>query len=483
VKNLPRNLPRNPPRNTSKNPPRNPTDSQPNPIPIQSIDIEQIKARNEALEREAGNLSAEIATLKAQADAAREAMSDEIKKLRGENETLSETLLNAQNDAENSKREILRLAEEIADIGQIKARNEALEREAGDLSAEIVSLKAQADAAREAMSDEIKKLRGENETLSQTLQNAQNEAEDSRREILRLEEENGGTGQIKARNAELERSVSELSETAGTLSAQLSEREDVIAEKDVKIAALSDIEDKYKKTAKALESIKGEILTSVIGGYAGAAKIITVTGSGGAGTSSVAASLASALRGKEAAFSSAASSREKTLSAVLCADFDTVNPELDKWFSLNPVSQQFQGGSLPEREKTAFGVFLKQGLAAFSENLEPLIKRGGKISADFFGGLYFQAKSAELLNADFTGLFNLLGGVYEYIIVDLGRLGASFAKDSLIMSVQSIAHKNVVITRNTAIDARNTRLKLDGLNPPNPRRSLTNTANRPPKSS
>jgi hypothetical protein len=153
---------------------------------------------------------------------------------------------------------------------------------------------------------------------------------------------------------------------------------------------------------------------------------------------------------------------------VLRADFDTVNPELDKWLSANPVSGGLPGAAreLPQERKTAFGVFSSLGLPAFLENKAALIKHSDKTGADFFGGLYTQITSSALINADFTGLFDVLGGMYDYIIIDMGRLGCSFAKDSLIMSLQSIASKNIVITEHSFIDARNTRLKLDALNAP-----------------
>ncbi|GHU74095.1 hypothetical protein FACS1894188_01320 [Clostridia bacterium] len=144
-------------------------------------------------------------------------------------------------------------------------------------------------------------------------------------------------------------------------------------------------------------------------------------------------------------------------------DLDLLNASCDVLAQISPISEELSHSyqSLRKERKTGLGVFLFAGLEAFTENAERLIKRCPKVGADYLSGLYSGASSAELLNADWAGLFGFLGERYDRIIVDAGRVGCSIPKDSVIFSIMSIAHKNIVITRNNGLDVRNMKLRLN----------------------
>ena len=54
-----------------------------------------------------------------------------------------------------------------------------------------------------------------------------------------------------------------------------------------------------------------------------------------------------------------------------------------------------------------------------------------------------------------------MGERYDYIIVDSGRIGSSDAYDSVIRTINDMAHKNVIVTLNDKYDIRTQKVKME----------------------
>lgn len=181
--------------------------------------------------------------------------------------------------------------------------------------------------------------------------------------------------------------------------------------------------------------------------YSGRAQILSVCSSGSFGATTLAMSIIT---------------RISPTSRVLYMDFDMVSPNADAWFSKSPFCQ-----GIPNINKdvkaSALGIFYEKGLKTFETHMDKIIipiekTKGGCI--DYLSGLYYRVDKQKIINADYTGLFNLIGSQYEYIIVDLGRLGNSELNDMIIQVISEITFKNIVVTTPDRFEVRNFNMKL-----------------------
>ena len=181
--------------------------------------------------------------------------------------------------------------------------------------------------------------------------------------------------------------------------------------------------------------------------YSGMAQILSVCSSGSFGATTLAMSIIT---------------RISPTSRVLYIDFDMVSPNADAWFSKSPFCQ-----GIPNINKdvkaSALGIFYEKGLKTFETHMDKIIipiekTKGGCV--DYLSGLYYRVDKQKIINADYTGLFNLIGSQYEYIIVDLGRLGNSELNDMIIQIISEITFKNIVVTTPDRFEVRNFNMKL-----------------------
>ena len=182
--------------------------------------------------------------------------------------------------------------------------------------------------------------------------------------------------------------------------------------------------------------------------YNGQSQIIPVFGSGSFGITTTAMSLAYKLY---------------MTSNVLYIDFDIVAPKADAWFSKNPMRKLNNGMNTNDRRMSALGIFYEMGMNTFMANADYIIEKcdrtkGGGI--DYLSGVYYKVDNFKLLTADYTALFNFLSTRYQYIIVDMGRLGSSDINDQLIKIISDIAYRNVVVTPCDWFETRNFKNKL-----------------------
>ena len=238
-------------------------------------------------------------------------------------------------------------------------------------------------------------------------------------------------------------SLKQREEYVGQLSKQIIDLEKTIAD-----MTLENTELKTTLQATKLSSNTGVAGTvSLAKGYIGAAKIIQVFGSGSYGTTSIAMTIAHRLVGKR----------------VCYLDFDLVSPKADGWFGINPVCEGLV--DIPQQlDKTGVAALLNNGTAYVLRNFDKIIKH--KISQrdyvlDYFSGIYNTAVSSKIYAVDYSLLFNFLGERYDYIIVDSGRIGSSDAYDSVIRTINDMAHKNVIVTLNDKYDIRTQKVKME----------------------
>ena len=203
------------------------------------------------------------------------------------------------------------------------------------------------------------------------------------------------------------------------------------------------------KTLSSMGSASGNMVSNVTLPpihYNNKAQIIGVFGSGSYGTTTTAMSLAYTLY-----FSC----------RVLYIDFDLVTPSADTWFMKSP----FKSGTDAIGNCTGLQLFYEHGFQAFQMYFNNYVfkdvdrAKGGSI--DYLSGAYYRVDRLKLTTADYTSLFNFLGSMYDYIVVDLGRLGNNDINDQLIKIISDISIKSVAVTTKDKYDIRNFKLKLD----------------------
>lgn len=182
--------------------------------------------------------------------------------------------------------------------------------------------------------------------------------------------------------------------------------------------------------------------------YTGKATIIPVFGSGSYGITTTAMSLATKL---------GATSR------VLYIDFDIVSPRADAWFNIMPLCRRVPGINPQDRKMTGLGIFYELGIQVFQSNFENIVNtvdktKGGGI--DYLSGVYYRVDTIKLATSAYTELFNFIASKYQYIIVDLGRLGNSDINDRLIKIITDITDKSVCVTTSDRFDIRTFKTKL-----------------------
>ena len=81
-----------------------------------------------------------------------------------------------------------------------------------------------------------------------------------------------------------------------------------------------------------------------------------------------------------------------------------------------------------------------------------------ELELSWISGLY---STLRLENIDYTGDFiNYIGNLYDYIVIDSGKIGYSSLSDSLIKSLCDISHKSLVVSSNDSFTTRGINLAL-----------------------
>ena len=218
---------------------------------------------------------------------------------------------------------------------------------------------------------------------------------------------------------------------------ELSSRIAVIADKDLEIKRLKQSAGKKEVVTVGVDKVFSSFK------YAGSAKIVTVFGGGSFGVTNTAYSIASRLKGK-----------------VLFIDLDISNPKSDRYTKKNPMVNVT--GVPSNLYKTGIGVLYSCGIEKFIAEYEKLSIRiitTRNTELTWISGLY---SSIKLENIDYTSDFlNYVGNMYDYIVIDSGKIGYSSLSDSLIKSLCDISHKSLVVSSNDSYTTRGISLALN----------------------
>lgn len=218
---------------------------------------------------------------------------------------------------------------------------------------------------------------------------------------------------------------------------ELSSRIAVIADKDLEIKRLKQSVGKKEVVTVGVDKVFSSFK------YAGSAKIVTVFGGGSFGVTNTAYSIASRLKGK-----------------ILFIDLDISNPKSDRYTKKNPMVNVT--GVPSNLYKTGIGVLYSCGIEKFIAEYEKLgirIITTRNTELTWISGLY---SSIKLENIDYTSDFlNYVGNMYDYIVIDSGKIGYSGLSDSLIKSLCDISHKSLVVSSNDSYTTRGISLALN----------------------
>lgn len=181
--------------------------------------------------------------------------------------------------------------------------------------------------------------------------------------------------------------------------------------------------------------------------YSGRGFIIPVFGSGSYGITTMAVSIA----------------RRLPKASVLYMDFDIVSPKADAWFGKMPIIKELKDIVDPLK-KSALGALIEKGSNYVIDNRKFIFQRATETrqgsTIDYFSGVYSKVDPRKLMAVNFSEFMTHIGNMYNYIIVDLGRLGSSDTSDELIKMFNKIAYKSVIVTLNDKFDTRNMSVRI-----------------------
>lgn len=251
-----------------------------------------------------------------------------------------------------------------------------------------------------------------------------------------------GADEMQENMLALEESNSTLAEEIGRLRRDEDSYKRQLKDKDNSINSLA--EDRKSLTialkAAARKIGAGESM-KINCNYSGRAFVLPVFGSGSFGITSTAVSLAYELKGN-----------------VLIMDLDIVNPKVDTWYGKNPLNK-----NLPdidnEMKKTAFGALVEKGTDYVIRNRLEIVttvseNKKNENRVDYFSGIYTRIDMFKLMAVDFSELLTYFGNEYDYIVVDLGRIGGSEITNALIRMFNEISFKNILVALHDGADCR-----------------------------
>lgn len=331
-------------------------------------------------------------------------------------------------------------------------------------TAEIIQLRQQLSDVNRQIEEAVETERYEKSLLSKQLADLQQEF-DFQREQLEFKE--AQYSKLSAVTTLDENGVNALEEDNRTLrdinnalrlqlKAAQDETEKVRDEKARELQAKHLLEDQVQTMKASMRSLQVNMSGGVTQtaslptiNYQGRGAIISVFGCGSYGTTITAISLARRLA---------------LTSKVLYIDLDLIAPKSDAFFNLPPILKDMPGfNDRNSRTYTGMGLFFEQGmnpLIHYREksviHVEPM-KRG---CLDYLGGVYYKLDPVKIMSADFGALLNYCGNMYNNVVIDLGRIGASDLTDKVIKAISDASMKSIGVTSADIVDIRLLRMKM-----------------------
>ena len=353
---------------------------------------------------------------------------DRVKKSSEEIKELRVSLTEAKNIGERNVREAVK---------ELEDRNKYLEERESrytDLENENIQLKE----SKAKIQDEYESISVYKVEQEASLNEAKKELELAKKEIDSLASEKEV---IETQKKEAEERVSQLE-------IKLQEQLDdirAVANAKTSISKIQNENTKLKESVAYYKQLAGQA-GNMVCKYTGQAKIIAVIGTGSYGVSNITASIAKSL----------------TLGNVLVMDFDLDSPKLDKYMQKNPILEL----DLQEpMQRTSLGYYLAKGVdstnTSILEDIVQNVETRQVKRLDYFSGLYAPELLPKLITSDIGGLLTAYATKYDYIIIDLGKLGMSNSlTDIVVTSILRASTVPLVVTQNEVSDVRGMCLKL-----------------------
>lgn len=314
------------------------------------------------------------------------------------------------------------LRDAVEALTRYEKEAESLKSNAREASEYAKELKGSADALR----TEISTLRG---IVSEKEHRLVEQGEDSERRISAL------TASRDSLNRELNRLKGELSGSS-SLRECLEAAESALKARDSEVASLRG---QLSSGVKEL-NIKFR--------YGGRASLIPVFGGSSSGITATAVTIAKQLKGR-----------------TLLVDLDIVSPKVDSYLGVNPI----KGGLDIQNQllRTGLGSYLERGLDYFIANKREIItkitKKTDGTALDYLSGLYTSVSADKFITNDLGRLLDYLGGDYDYIVCDLGKVAGNEVQNQIIGSVCAGSGISVCVSQNDKSDARSLALRISGL--------------------
>ena len=377
---------------------------------LQAVEVEELK-------RGLSELTEKVALKEREEVALRQ----EIETLRDNSE--AEGLKVAVADSLSDRETVAGLLRDAVEaLTRYEKEAESLKSNAREASEYAKELKSSADALR----TEISTLRG---IVSEKEHRLVEQGEDSERRISAL------TASRDSLNREINRLKGELSGSS-SLRERLEAAESALKTRDSEVASLRG---QLSSGVKEL-NIKFR--------YGGRASLVPVFGGSSSGITTTAVTIAKQLRGR-----------------TLLIDLDIVSPKVDSYLGVNPIKSglDIQNQLL----RTGLGSYLERGLDYFIANKREIItkitKRTDGTALDYLSGLYTSVSADKFITNDLGRLLDYLGGDYDYIVCDLGKIAGNEVQNQIIGSVCAGSGISVCVSQNDKSDARSLALRISGL--------------------
>lgn len=377
---------------------------------LQAVEVEELK-------RGLSELTEKVALKEREEVALRQ----EIETLRdnSESEGLKVAVADSLSDRETVA-ELLRDAVEA--LTRYEKEAESLKSNAREASEYAKELKGSADALR----TEISTLRG---IVSEKEHRLVEQGEESERRISAL------TASRDSLNREINRLKGELSGSS-SLRERLEAAESTLKARDSEVASLRG------QLSSGIKELNIKFR------YGGRASLIPVFGGSSSGITATAVTIAKQLKGR-----------------TLLIDLDIVSPKVDSYLGINPIKSglDIQNQLL----RTGLGSYLERGLDYFIANKREIItkitKRTDGTALDYLSGLYTSVSADKFITNDLGRLLDYLGGDYDYIVCDLGKIAGNEVQNQIIGSVCAGSGISVCVSQNDKSDARSLALRISGI--------------------
>mgnify|MGYP002801101223 FL=1 len=251
--------------------------------------------------------------------------------------------------------------------------------------------------------------------------------------------------------------VTELQKEIGKLQIRLNETERLCGQKDKRIGELNTQvanAEKAVKVAERARSVGGTV--NLMCRYSARAYLLPVFGGGSYGITTTAVSMAKKIF-------------KENGGNILLLDFDLVSPKINSFFSGAKPMLSYREDGLDPLYSTGVGLLMMKGSTWFLDHREELIQTVEQVKKsnkriDYFSGLQTTIDSSRFIAIDWTELMNTLGNDYDYIILDLGKIGANTTQDALIRMFNSISLRTTVVSLKDDDAVRNLYVKVKNIN-------------------